>query len=356
MDKRIKEHARIIVDWSTEMGEDDNVLVLAHPEAHELVVALYEEIGKKKANPLTVYSSDEISRKYMLEHGEGFETPQHMLKMFEESDVIISIKSTDNLSTLSDVPGNILSDMSRAKKPILHMLHKKRTCLTLFPTRSHAQMAEMSLEAYQDFVWGAILRDWQEVHDQQEILRKELERTDEVRIVGPETDLRMSIKGMNPINSDGKNNLPSGEVYVAPIPDSVEGEILFDLPLMHRGREITGVKLRFDNGEVVEHSAEKNQDLLTSILETDEGAKRLGELGIGTNRDIDRFTKNMLFDEKMGDTVHLALGYAIKRSIGDDLEGNESAVHVDMIKDMQDGKIELDGEILMKNGKFRWEK
>ena len=355
MDQRIREHARILADWSTSIQKDDNVLIRAHPKAHELVVALYKEIGARGANPATLYTSNEASRSYLMHHKDEMKTPEHLYALFEKSDVLIAIHADDNLTALGDVPGERLSAMSKANKPIMELLSDKRTSITLFPTDSAAQLAGMSLEAYQDFVWGAIIRDWQEVHDMQEILRERLADTDEVHITGPETDITLKIGGMTPINSDGKNNLPSGEVYVAPHPESTEGTILFDMPMIIRGREINGVKLEFSRGEVVDFSAQNNEDLLESLLNTDAGARRLGELGIGTNRQIDRFTRNILFDEKMGDTIHLALGYAIPRSVGEGKKGNESAIHMDLIKKMKHGCMSLDGEMVMENGKFVWE-
>ena len=184
-----------------------------------------------------------------------------------------------------------------------------------------------------------------------------LEGADEVRIrSGETTDVTMSIAGNPPLNDYGENNLPGGEVFTAPIPDSVEGEVLFDMPLYHQGREVTDVYLRFEDGDVVDHAAAKNEALLTEVLDTDEGASRLGELGIGMNRDVDRFTYNMLFDEKMGDTVHMAVGRAYEDTVGEDNERNESAVHVDMIVDMsEDSEIVVDGEQIQTDGTFVFE-
>jgi aminopeptidase len=184
-----------------------------------------------------------------------------------------------------------------------------------------------------------------------------LDAADEVRIVSSDTtDLRMSVAGNVTQNDYGEHNLPGGEVFTAPVPDATEGEVLFDKPLYHNGREVTDAYLRFSGGEVVEHSAGENEDVLTAILEADDGARRLGELGIGMNRGIDRFTYNMLFDEKMGDTVHLAVGSAYADTVGEGNERNESAMHVDMILDMsEDSFIEVDGEVVQRNGTFRFE-
>jgi aminopeptidase len=161
---------------------------------------------------------------------------------------------------------------------------------------------------------------------------------------------------MRALNDDGDNNMPAGEAFTSPVPDSVEGTVYFDKPLFRRGKEIQGAALEFEGGEVVDASAEQNEETLLSILDTDDGARRLGELGIGMNRDIDRFTYNMLFDEKMGDTVHLAVGAAIEECVPEDREFNDSAVHMDMIVDMsEDSRIELDGETVQRNGTFVFE-
>ncbi len=184
-----------------------------------------------------------------------------------------------------------------------------------------------------------------------------MDPADEVRIVsGDTTDVTMSVAGNPTLNDYGEHNMPGGEVFTAPVPDSVEGEVLFDKPLYHQGREVTDVYLAFEGGEVVDHAAEKNEDVLTEVLNTDDGARRLGELGIGMNRDIDRFTYNMLFDEKMGDTVHMAVGRAYDDTVGEGNEQNQSAVHVDMIVDMsEDSYIEVDGDVVQRDGTFRFE-
>ncbi|WP_264783424.1 aminopeptidase, partial [Haladaptatus sp. T7] len=217
--------------------------------------------------------------------------------------------------------------------------------------------AEMSTEAYEEFVYGAVNKDWDQQRKHQQQMVELLDPADEVRIVsGDTTDLTMSVSGMKTVNDYGEKNLPGGEVFTAPVPDSVEGEVLFDKPLVRQGSIVENVWLEFEDGEVVDFSAEKNEEVLAGILDTDEGARKLGELGIGMNRDIDRFTYNMLFDEKMGDTIHLAVGKAIEQTVPEGQPLNESATHVDMIVDMsEDSFIEVDGEIVQRNGTFKFE-
>ncbi|WP_330632119.1 aminopeptidase [Halocatena halophila] len=358
MDPRIRQHASIIVNHSVGVEEGDNVLITGPAAAEDLIVALNEAVGDIGGVPVNTLSNGRASRAYLKAAGtDGLETPTHQLALAEATDKIIRIRGDSNVTELSDVAPEIVAERSRVNQPVSETIMSKDWCLTQYPSSGNAQLAEMSTDAYQNFVWDAIDKDWQAQHDHQAAMVERLDAASEVRIVSSETtDLTMSVEGMITINDDGHENLPGGEVFTAPVPDSVEGEVLFDLPLYHQGQEVTGARLVFENGEVVEHEAEKNESVLQSVLETDPGARRLGELGIGMNRDIDRFTYNMLFDEKMGDTVHMAVGRAYPETVGEDHEPNESATHVDMIVDMsEDSRIELDGEIVQQNGTFVFE-
>jgi aminopeptidase len=357
MDSRIREHAETIVEHSVDLQEGDNVVVSAPPEAADLVTALHEAIGHRGANPIALSGNSRYSRAFLRAHDGDFETPSHEEALVEESDVFIAVRADANVTETSDVLPGTTAAYSQARQPIMTERLSKRWCLTQYPAPANAQLAEESTEGYQNFVWDAVLKDWDEVREHQAQMVEELEGADEVRIVsGDTTEVTMSVAG-NPTQNDyGEHNLPGGEVFTAPVPDSVEGEVYFDKPLYHQGREVTEVRLVFEDGEVVEHEADKNEEVLTEVLETDDGARRLGELGIGMNRDIDQFTYNMLFDEKMGDTVHMALGRAYGDTVGEDNEQNESAVHVDMIVDMsEDSRIEVDGEVVQRDGTFRFE-
>jgi aminopeptidase len=358
MDPRIEEHAEIIVDHSVDIQKGDDVVVAAPPVAMDLVVALYEKLGERGANPSLQTRSSRARRAFMkASDPEDFELPAHTMAAVEETDVSIGIRADENTHETGDVDPQKNMAYGKVMKPIQDEMMDKRWVGTQFPAPGNAQDAEMSTEAYEEFVYGAINKDWDEQRAFQANMVEILDPAEEVRIVsGDTTDIRMSVDGMITENDYAEKNLPGGEVFTAPVPDSVEGEVLFDKPLMAQGREVTGVRLVFEDGEVVEHAAEKNEEVLTAVLGTDEGASRLGELGIGMNRDIDRFTYNMLFDEKMGDTVHMALGKAYEDTVGEDRERNESAVHMDMIVDMsEDSFIEVDGEVVQRDGTFRFE-
>ncbi|MFQ3294126.1 MAG: aminopeptidase [Natrialbaceae archaeon] len=358
MDPRVREQAEIIVEHSVQVESGDNVVIRAPPAAENLVVALMEKLGEVGANPSLTLSSSRAQRAFMkASDPEDFELPEHQMAAVENADVAIGIRGSTNTHETGDVEPQKNMAYSQVMKPIQDEMMGKRWVGTQYPAAGNAQDAEMSTEAYENFVWDAINKNWDDQEEFQANLVDILEEGEEVRIVsGETTDVTMSIDGMDPVNDYAENNLPGGEVFTAPVPDSVEGEVLFDMPLMAQGREVQDVSLRFEDGEVVEHSAEKNQEVLSAVLETDEGAKRLGELGIGMNREIDKFTYNMLFDEKMGDTVHMAIGRAYEMNVPEDRERNESAVHMDMIVDMsEDSFIEVDGEVIQRDGTFRFE-
>ncbi|MEF8757344.1 MAG: aminopeptidase [Halobacteriales archaeon] len=358
MDPRVREHAEIIVEHSVQVEPGDNVVIRAPHAAGDLVVAVMEKLGEVGAKPSLTLSNSRAQRAYMkAADPDDFELPEHQMAAVEKADVAIGIRAARNTHETGDVDPHKNQAYSKVMKPIQDEMMEKRWVGTQYPAPGNAQDAEMSTEAYEDFVWEAINKDWDEQREFQANLVDILEEGDEVRIVsGDTTDVTMSVDGMEPVNDYAENNLPGGEVFTAPVRDSVEGEVLFDKPLMAQGREVQDVYLQFEAGEVVDYSAEKNEDVLAAVLDTDEGAKRLGELGIGMNRDIDRFTYNMLFDEKMGDTVHMAIGRAYEMNVPEDRERNESAVHMDMIVDMsQNSFIEVDGEVVQRDGTFRFE-
>ena len=353
MDPRIVEHAKIIVEWSAEIKKGDRVVIRASPEAQDLVIALNREIARVGAYPLTLMDTEEAARAYIdAADEETLNTiPDHIKALYENCDSIISIRSPINTRAMAGVEPNKMVILSKSRRPISDIVLSKRWTLTVHPCNALAQQANMSLEEYRDFVYGATLLDWKEESKLMYVLKEHLEKHSDVRFIGPETDLCAKTEGRIWIASDGKHNLPSGEVFTAPIEDTVEGKIYFDIPFLQRGRVIQGVRLTFEKGEVVDFSAEKEEATLKSIIETDEGSRRLGEMAIGTNRGIKRYTLNMLFDEKIGDTIHCALGNAYKECNGT----NQSAIHVDMIKSMKEGEVIAGDEVIYSKGKYLWE-
>ncbi|GAB7013081.1 aminopeptidase [Halolamina salina] len=358
MDDRIQRHAEILVDHCTDVSAGENVAVSGPPVAEELLIAVAEKLGEVGANASTRLVSQRASRAYRRAiDPDDVELSEHVLAMAEETDVMINVGGATNTHETGDVDPETNAAFAAANKAVQEARMGSRWVTTAFPAPGNAQDAEMSTPAYEEFVWSAIDKDWEQQREFQAQMVEILEDASEVRIVsGDTTDVTMRVDGMLPQNDYGEKNMPGGEVYTAPIKDSVEGEVLFDKPLMAQGREVEGVQLTFEDGKVVDHAAEKNEDVLTEMLDTDEGARYLGELGIGMNRDIDRFTYNMLFDEKMGDTVHMAIGRAYEWTVPEDRERNDSAVHMDMIVDMsEDSRIEVDGEVVQEDGTFVFE-
>ncbi len=359
MDDRIYEHAEVLVDWSARIEAGDRVVMNVSEGAHDLAVAVAEKLGERGAVPLATYGSDEVRRAYLTAIDGEVPEPDHELALLEVADVYLSLGGGRNTAALADVPPEAHEAYRTAGERAREARMATDWVSTVHPTRSLAQQAGMAHEQYREFVYGAVLRDWEALAEEMSRLKEILDRGSEVRIVTGETDVRMSIDGRTAVNSAASvaydsHNLPSGEVFTAPY--DAEGEVLFDVPMTLRGKPVRDVRLTFEDGAVVDYAAAQNEDVVGEILDTDPGARRLGELGIGMNRDIDRFTDNVLFDEKMGDTVHLALGRAYDANLPDGESGNDSAVHVDMIADVsEDARLEVDGEVVQRDGRFRWE-
>ena len=353
MDPRITQHAKILVDYSCEVKKGDHVIIVVEDFGQDLAREIVKEVAVRGGTTVVVQRSPETDRALLDavpdEYVDNF--PDHYFELIKKTDVYIKIQSTANTRALGNVDSDKYVKYQLMQKPMKDVILQKRWCGTLIPTQGLAQEAGMSFSEYEDFVYGAIIRDWEKEAKIMYRIKDIIDKTKEVKIEGEDTDLSMSIEGRVAVASVGKRNMPSGEVFTAPVDDSTEGHIYFDIPLVYSGSLIEDVRLTFEKGVVVDGSASRNEKVLTKLLDTDEGSRRLGELGIGTNRGITTFTHNILFDEKIGDTIHLAVGNAYK-----DCKGvNESAIHMDVVKSMKNGQLLVDGEVLQKNGKWAWE-
>ncbi|WP_302081741.1 aminopeptidase [Salinibaculum rarum] len=363
MDQRVSEHAETLVDWSARIDSGDDVVVRVGEGAHELGVAVAETLGERGANLLACYDSDELTRAYLRAHDGNFDSdPAYEREMYERADSVLSLRGTRNTSATADVPDERTQAYAKAREEIREARLDTDWVSTVHPTRAMAQQAGMSVEAYRDFVYDAILRDWESLSEEMAQLKRILDEGSEVRIrkAGDATDLTLFIDGRTAVNStasvaDDSHNLPSGEVFTAPY--DTAGQVVFDVPMTIQGTQVEDVRLVFKDGVVVDWEAATGADVIESVLETDGGATQLGELGIGMNRGIDRPTGQILFDEKMAGTVHLALGRAYDACLPDGESGNDSAVHVDLITEMrtEGTTIEVDGEVIQQDGVFRWE-
>jgi aminopeptidase len=373
MDERVTEHAEVLVDWSARIEAGDHVVCIAREGTHELALAVARAVGERGATLLTLSGSAELNRAHLRgldvyadpdSRGERTterlpDEPAPERAVYEHADVVLILGGGRNTATGTDIPPAIRQATGRAWHGVREARMDTDWISTVHPTRSLAQQAGMSYEAYTDFVYDAVLRDWEALAEEMARVKDRLDDGTTVRIETGDTDLTMAIDDRSAVNSAASvvydsHNLPSGEVFTAP--SATEGEVLFDLPMTVRGKRLRDARLVFEGGEVIDWEATAGEDVLTEVIETDAGAKRLGELGIGMNRGITRLTDNVLFDEKMARTVHLALGRAYEACLPAGESGTESAVHVDLLADMRDGgRMSIDGEVVAEDGYFEWE-
>ena len=362
-DPRITKLAKVLVHYSLEIKPGQQFSIRTHPLAEELTLAVYEEAVKAGANVLILPSTpgaQEIFFKFASDTQLDYVSPISKL-ITETFDASLTIWTDHNTRSLSGIDPTRMARVSRAGaavfKTSLDRIAKKemRWCGTAYPTHASAQEADMSLADYREFVYDAgMLNDddpvgyWKRIGQQLQEAANWFKGRDSVVLKGSNVDLVMSVKDRIFIPCDGKENFPDGEIFTGPVEDSVEGWVRFRYPAIEYGQEVTDIELWFEKGRVVKESATKNQELLSAQLNTDAGARHLGEFGIGTNYAITRFTKNMLFDEKMGGTIHLAVGAGLPESGSK----NESGIHWDMLCDMNDAEIHVDGDLFYKNGRF----
>lgn len=284
------------------------------------------------------------------------QVPAARMALIEKADASLRILSEENPLEEADVDPATLSAYQKAWQPLRSLRLQKRWCLTLYPTPGYAQQAGMGTAEFRSFVERALYLDkpdpvaaWRELSAFQSSLIERLARVKEIRLEAPGTDLRLRVEGRTWVNSDGKRNMPSGEVFTGPYESSAEGFVTFNLPTVVSGQRVEGVYLRFQQGKVVEARAERGDDYLQRMLETDSGARFLGEIGIGTNYGIAQASGIILYDEKIGGSVHLAIGQSYPETGGT----NTSAIHWDLVLDLrQGGRIWADGEVLQEDGKF----
>ena len=363
-DPRVEKLAEVLVSYSTAVQPGDRVIITGETPAEPLLKAVYVKVLQAGGHPLILPSlpgAEELL--YQNASDEQLEYIDPPVKLITETyDVRISVRGTANTKALSNVDPSKMVLRSQAQTDLMKTFMKRsatgalRWVGTLFPTNAYAQDAEMSLNDYEDFVYGACMPNlddpvgyWQEFSAWQQKIIDWLEGKEHVHIVGPDTDLELSVAGRTFINSDGKNNMPSGEVFTGPVEDSVEGHVTFSYPAIHQGREVTGVQLWLEKGKVTRATAQKNEEFLLKTLDTDAGSRYLGEFAIGTNEGITRFTSQILFDEKINGSFHVALGAGYPETGSQ----NESAIHWDMICDLREGgQIWVDGELLYEDGRF----
>ena len=362
-DPRVTKLAKVLTHYSLDLQSGEQMLLSSSHLAHELTLAVYKEAVLAGAHVL-IMQKVPGTREFFLKHASDAQleylSPVRKL-VYESFDAELSIIAPNNLRELSGVDP---ARQSLAMKPIGELSRianersargdERRLCITIFPTDASAQEANMSLTEYEDFVYSAGLLDlsdpvaaWKEEGMKQDRLINWLAGKDQVAFSGPNIDLHLSVKGRSFLGASGRGNFPGGEIFTSPVETSVNGWVRFSYPGLFAGKEIIDIELWFEDGRIVKEKAAKGQELLTSLLDTDGGSRFLGEWGIGTNYGIQRFTKNMLFDEKMGGTIHFAAGQGFIEAGGQ----NHSGLHWDMLCDMAESEIVVDGEPFYRNGK-----
>ena len=363
-DPRLDRLADLIVGYSLELREGDVVRIDGLDLAAPLVLALYRSALAAGAHPYTNVSLDGLLEQ-LFDVGSDeqltYISPVEW-KEIDTIDALVTIWSEANTRSLTRVDPTRHSRHIAARRRLSNRRWERIVrgelawCGTLYPTAAHAQDADMSLEEYEAFVFAACHTDredpashWREVARSLADRAAALAPVRELRIVGPDTDLTLGVGGRTWLAAEGRYNMPDGEVFTSPVETETEGEIRFTFPAIFGGREVEDVRLNFESGRVVAANAARGDDYLHSLLDMDEGARIPGEIAFGLNYEIDRFTRNILFDEKIGGTIHLALGAGFAQAGGK----NTSGLHCDLICDLrEEGEVYADGELVWRAGTF----
>jgi aminopeptidase len=364
-DRRAEALAEILVHYSTRVQEGDVCVIQSTTPGEVLVQAVYEEVLRAGGRPIQQLATEGAQAAFFeLASDEQLDWVAPTSEwLVENADVMIGIMADVNVRELSGADPKRQARVSTARRPLMETSMRRaatgehRWALTLFPTHAYASEAGMSLREYEDFYYAACLATdgepvtaWERQSEEVKRLSGWIEGKEEVRITAPGTDISLGVAGRTWIPCYGEHNMPDGEFFTGPIEDSVNGEISFSFPASYGGRTVAGVQLRFEDGKVVDATAEQGEDFLIEMLDTDDGARRLGELGIGTNYGIATGTKEILLDEKIGGTIHMAVGMSYPETGGT----NSSAVHWDMVCDLRSGgALVVDGIELQRDGQFQ---
>lgn len=351
-DSRLQKAAKVLVDYSTRVKKGDRVIISTQIGASPLALAVYKLCLERDAHPVircAVPGANYVFFKYAKEH-QLKRFPKVAMYEIKNTDVVIHLFASFNTRELASIDPKRISLRSKVMNPVSRWrCDKTRWVLFDYPTRAFAQEANMSIWEYEDFVFKAIDLDWPKFRTRLNKLASAVNNANHIRIVSDDTDLEMTHKHGKCVVGDGTCNMPGGEVFTAPDKFSLKGHIKFDFPSIRYGTIVRDIRLEFEKGKVKKADASAGKELLKEMISMDAGAGYVGELGIGCNYNIKRAVNNTLFDEKIGGTIHLALGNAYLECNGK----NKSALHWDLIKDLRkDGEIYLGGKLFQKNGKF----
>ncbi len=353
MDSRWKRLADILVGYSVEVQAGERVMIaMSEIETFPLCKAVYEACIKAGAYPQVQFLSESL-RHLVMKHGSSEQigwVPELEAYGMEWADVYIGLRGAHNLYEHEDIPSETLALNQKAMGKVASLRWEKtRWVLVRVPNESFAQQAHTDIDTMMDMFFSACFVDWKEYSAHLHRIAELLSTGSEIRIVAENTDLRFSVAGRTWIAADGRINMPDGEIFTAPVTETLHGAIAFEFPAVFGGRLIPGIRLRWDRGRLVEASASANEEFLREIVSADRGASLLGEFAFGMNKGISLFCRDILLDEKIGGTVHVALGRAYPECGGT----NASAIHLDIIKDTRkNGSVYLDDRVIFKNGEF----
>jgi aminopeptidase len=354
-DQRTRKLAQLAVRKCIKVKPGKNIILSGGSEAIPFLVELYKEVVLQKAHPIVRVGLPDVSDFfYKFATKEQIEKfPDYWFDTVKQAQGYIGIDTEVNTRELTSANSKKLTARGKVMHPISDYIcntkEKIKRCTIAYPCLALAQEAEMSLTEYENFVYGACLQDWSKL---EKVMKKVLSKFKEgssVHLIGENVDLKMKVHGGKAKSDLDFDNMPGGEIFMAPVRESLNGWIKFDYPSIRDGKEVRDIYLKFENGKVVEAKASKGEEYLKEMLATDENASYVGELGIGCNPKITKYTNNLLFDEKIGGTIHLALGMAYKENGG----GNDSAIHWDIVKSMKKAKLVVDGKVIQENGEWK---
>jgi len=356
-DLRTQKLAKLIVNYSLKVKQNENVVISGSTEAQEFILALYKEVLLKEAHPIlriSIPGTNPFFYKHAKKHQiEKF--PDHFDYLVKNSQKYIGIDTELNTRELTNCDPRKITARSKVVHPISEYICNSRPKMCRvtvgFPCHALAQEAELSFQEYESFVYSACLQDWEKIKKLIEKIKYKFKKNSKVHLIGEGIDLKLNVIGNLAKLDAGEENMPGGEIFMAPVKSSLNGWVKFDYPAVRDGKEVTDIKLIFKDGKVIDSKASKNENFLKEMINTDENSCYVGELGIGCNPKIKKFTKNLLFDEKINGTIHLALGSSYKENLPED-EKRNSAIHWDIVKDMNKAKIIIDGKILQEKGKW----
>ncbi len=353
-DTRYTKLANLLVDYSTELKKGEHVMLDMIDTPDQMAIELMRAVRRRGAIPIVECRHSRVSREILRGTNEKQAELQRDIEMFwmKKMQAYIAIRGADNASETSDVPSDLMGLHSKFMRPVLDQrVNKTKWCVLRWPTPSMAQGANMSTEAFENFYFDVCTMNYPKMAKAMLPLQKRFNRTDKVHITSPGTDLRFSIKGIGALLAEGKRNIPDGEVFSCPVKDSVQGHIQYNTPTIYAGTKFENVRLEFRDGKIIKASA-NNTKRLNEILDTDAGARYIGEFSLGFNPYILNPMCDILFDEKIAGSLHFTPGQAYEQADN----GNRSAVHWDMVliqrKEWGGGEVWFDDQLIRKDGKF----